>query len=142
MKKPPPEGDGCCCAVCIRRLPECGLSRSVWHLATACCVATFELVPTVGFEPTASGLQNHCSTVELYRRIWRCGRICTSRQPVGHSVACYLHPLMPPCAFQHTSGGVFRFGLPPSQSFGLLRWRWPCHAANVAVVSLAHGLRL
>lgn len=40
MKKPPPEGDGCYCAVCIRRLPECGLSRSVWHLATACCVAT------------------------------------------------------------------------------------------------------
>lgn len=74
--------------------------------------------------------------------IWRCGRICTSRQPVGHSVACYLHPLMPPCAFQCTSGGVFRFGRLPIQSFGLLRWRWPCHAANVAVVSLAHGLRL
>lgn len=47
-------------------------------------------------------------------RIWRCGRICTSRQPVGHSVAYYLHPLMPPFAFQRTSGGVFRFGLLPN----------------------------
>lgn len=35
-----PKATADCCAVCIRRLPECGLSRSVWHLATACCVAT------------------------------------------------------------------------------------------------------
>ena len=28
------------------------------------------LVPPVGFEPTASGLQNHCSTTELQGQDW------------------------------------------------------------------------
>ena len=90
-------------STCRRNFPPCHHGAVPCHLLT---LSTFSLaygfnetlslgilVPTVGFEPTASGLQNHCSTVELCRRIWRRGRICTSRQPVGHSVACYLHPL-------------------------------------------------